>query len=209
MNKRGAFVQAMVGHLLDLYRLITFDVSHPHSYSKFRNIKHLARRTGATTFIEAGTYRGVTAARCARIFERVYTVELDHKLAESASAYLKRWKNIEVIRGDATIEVPAILERPGIDRVLVFLDGHFSAGDTARGVIVEPAVEEIRLLAKHRRKIRGIVIDDFRDFGRHENTPTKSALFAALETCFPDFEIMVHLDQVIVAAPSVDANHAR
>lgn len=189
----------MAGHLIDLYRMASFQVCNPYSYSKFRNIKSLARRTGARTLVEAGTYRGVTAARCARVFERVYTVELDKALAAEAARYLTKCRNVEAIQGDALVIVPAILARQDVDDVLVFLDGHFSAGETALGDFSEPAVEEIRLLGKYRSKIRGIIIDDFRGFGIFENWPTKSALLAALEEHFPAFDVMIHLDQVIVA----------
>jgi len=198
VNRPGAYLQAMAGHLVDLYRLALFNVSNPHSYSKFRTIKHVARRTDARAFVEAGTYRGVTAARCARIFDQVFTVELDEKLAAAAAKYLDRWPNVTAIRGDALVEVPAILARPEVNNVIVFLDGHFSSGETAMGDLAEPAVEEIRLLGKYRQKIRGLIIDDFRGFGRWEGFPAKSELFAALEKEFPEFDITVHLDQVIV-----------
>lgn len=203
MNRPGARFQALAGHVIDLYRMASFQVSNPHSYSKFRNIKALAKRTGARVFIEAGTYRGVTAARCARIFERVYTVELDKKLAFESAEYLRRWRNVEAMQGDVLAMLPVIFERPGVDDVLLFLDGHFSAGDTALGELSEPAVEEISLLGTYRSKLRGMIIDDFRGFGRYETWPTKSALLRALEEHFPGFDVSIHLDQVIVArAPS-------
>lgn len=199
MNRPGAHLQALAGHVIDLYRMASFQVTNPYSYSKYRSIKALARRTGGRIFIEAGTYRGVTAARCARIFERVYTVELDKKLAYESAEYLQKWRNVEAIQGDALVMLPAILERPDVDDVILFLDGHFSSGDTALGDFSEPAVEEISQLGTHKSKIRGMIVDDFRGFGTFEGWPTKSALLHALEEHFPSFDISVHLDQVIVA----------
>jgi hypothetical protein len=199
MNKPGAFLQAMGGHLVDLYRLLTFEVQNPHSLSKLRNINALRKKTGARTLIETGTFRGVTAARCARFFDKVFTIELDETLAREAAEYLRRWPNVEAIQGDGLAMLPKILERAEVRDVLVFLDGHFSGGETAHGDIPEPAVEEIEVLARYRDKIRAIVIDDFRCFGTSPGYPTKADLLQSIEKHFNDgFEIAVHLDQVLV-----------
>jgi hypothetical protein len=201
VNKPGAGLQALAGHVIDLYRLASFQVSNPFSYSKFRNIKALARRTGARVLIEAGTYRGVTTARCARIFERVYTIELDPALAAEAAQYLRKWPNVEAIQGDALKALPTLLKRPNVADVLLFLDGHFSAGDTAMGDLSEPVVEELSVLGEHKSRICGMIIDDFRGFGTYETWPAKSALLRAIEDHFPGYDVMIHLDQVIVARP--------
>jgi predicted O-methyltransferase YrrM len=50
-------------------------------------IDALRKRTGAKQFMEAGTYLGLTAERCGRVFERVYTIELDHELVRKASVF--------------------------------------------------------------------------------------------------------------------------
>jgi hypothetical protein len=47
-------------------------------------------------------------------------------------------------------------------------------------------------------KIAGIIIDDFRLFGTEPGFPTKSALFEAIETYFPNFAVTVALDQVLI-----------
>ena len=99
--------------------------------------------------IESGTYRGVTAARCARQVAKVYTIELDKELAAGATMYLRGCLNVEVIQGDALVELPRILARAEVRDVLVFLDGHFSGGETALGDLAEPAVEQIKALSPH------------------------------------------------------------
>jgi hypothetical protein len=199
MNKQGAHFAAFGGHLVDLWRLVSFQPSNPHSYSKFRNIKSVAKRTGATQMIETGTYLGNTAMRCAPHFQKLYTVELDKELVAKATVYLTKRKNVEVIQGDALAELPKILARPDVNNLLVFLDGHFSGGVTAHGDVPEPACEEVEVLRQFKSKIRAIIVDDFRCFGTDAGWPTKSALLHSLETCFnDDFDIAVHLDQVLI-----------
>jgi hypothetical protein len=202
MNKQNRELQAFVGHLVDIYRLASFKFSFPHSYTKFRAIKSTALKSGAKTFIETGTYLGVTTRRCAPVFEAIYTIELDQELAEQASKFLSSKKHIEVIQGDALNALPKILEKD-ISEILVFLDGHFSGGVTACGDLPEPAIEEIKILSAYREKIAAIIIDDFRLFGTEPGFPSKSALFQALEEYFPSFRVNVSLDQIIVCRGNV------
>jgi hypothetical protein len=200
MNKQGAFFQALGGQLVDLYRLVSFKISVPHSVSKLRNINALRKKTGARVMIETGTYLGVTAMRCSRFFERVYTIELDQALAKKASDWLRSRGNVEVIQGDALQMLPQVLARSDVSDVLIFLDGHFSGGVTAHGDHAEPAVLEVEALVPFKEKIRGVIVDDWRCFGWDAGWPKKSELIASIERCFGDeFETMIHLDQVLIS----------
>ena len=80
MNTPGLLPKGMIGHLYDLYLIVVFKFRNPHSYTKYRLIKSVQENQRANAFIEAGTYKGITAKRCARIFDHVYTIELDEKL---------------------------------------------------------------------------------------------------------------------------------
>lgn len=196
------FLRGFAGWLLDLLRISRFTFRNPHSYTKYKAIRALARRTGARNFIETGTYRGTTTLRCARHFDKVYTIELDERLAEAATKRLAKYSNVRVIRGDAVQELRRLLEDRSLSDLLVFLDGHFSGGETALGDVPEPALEALDLLAEHRDRVRGIIVDDFREFGQ-SGWPRKSSLIAAAEDAFAahGYQIAVHLDQVVVEAP--------
>jgi hypothetical protein len=199
MNKPDRNLQAFIGHFLDLYKIASFNFINPHSYTKFRQIKSIQEKTRSTVFIETGTYRGVTTKRCSSLFEKIYTVELDEKLAVEAAAYLADEKHVEVIQGDALEALPKILEDDSVNNVLIFLDGHFSGGETACSNLPEPAIEELKIISKYSKKVKGIVIDDFRLFGTEHGFPTKSELIKAAESYFDGYEIIVHLDQLIIA----------
>jgi len=188
------------GYAQDLYGVARCRFTNPHSYTKFLTINRLRKETGARIFIEAGTFHGVTAERCASVFERVFTIELDEKLYERAAKRLARKRNIEAIRGDALIALPKVLEDESVSDALIFLDGHFSGGETAHGDLAEPAVEELEVLSKYRNKIKAIVVDDFRCFGTEPGYPSKSDLFKGAEEYFAQhgFNVTVYLDQLIV-----------
>lgn len=197
MNRQGSFFAALGGHAVDLARLARFQVANPHSYSKTRQIKAFGRRIGAKQFIETGTYLGNTTMRCSGTFEKVITIELDPGLFKQAKQYLSKRSNVECIEGDALKELPKILARPDVNDAIVFLDGHFSGTHTAHGDLAEPACEEIEVLASHKAKIRGFIVDDFRCFGTDKGWPKKSELVKSVETHFPEFDLAIHLDQLL------------
>jgi hypothetical protein len=187
-------------HLGDLLGLLRFRLANPRPYSKFRMIRSIARQTGARMLIETGTFRGITAERCSKVFERVFTIELDKDLAAKAATFLQPRRNVEVIQGDGLVELPRLLERAEVNDALIFLDGHYSGGITAQSDLPEPAVEELRILASFKPKIRAILIDDFRCFGQLPGFPKKSELLQAYETHFADqFAATIHLDQMVIA----------
>lgn len=200
MNKQNRPLSNFAGYVIDMLKLASGAPINLHGYMKFVVLRDLGRRTGARCLIESGTYLGVTARRCARVFEKVLTIELDANLAAQAAAYLKRCPNVEVIQGDAMKLLAEVIGRDDVDRAVVFLDGHFSGSGTARGDLPEPAIEELVILAQRRDRICGIVVDDFRLFGVEPGFPGKSELVSTVERLFPspEFELKVHADQLIV-----------
>ncbi len=200
MKARHPWAAGLAGYLLDLSRFANGAPANLHSLMKYRVIRALAKRVGATCLIETGTLHGVTAARCARVFETVLTVELDAQLAARAAALLAKYRNVTVYQGDAVALLPQLLAHPGAGKSVVFLDAHYCGGNTARGEVPEPAIAELDILARSRDRIAGIVIDDFRCFGVEDGFPSKAQLLAAAEAYFPhpDFAIRALCDQIVI-----------
>ncbi len=200
MNARHNWAAGLAGYLLDLLRFANGAPANPRSLMKYRVIRALAKKVGADCLIETGTFRGVMTARCARVFKTVLTVELDAKLAAAAKAALAKYRNVTVYQGDVVALLPQMLAHPGAGRCVIFLDAHYSGGETARGEVPEPAIAELEILAQHRDRIGGIVIDDFRCFGVDDGFPTKAQLLAAVEAHFPHpaFAIKALPDQLVI-----------
>ena len=191
-------LRAVFDHLQDLWRIANFSFHNPRNLTKFRQIKSVARRSGAQCLIESGTYRGTTTKRCVPEFHKIVTIEIDESLARDAKLFLKNNSNVEVVQGDVIDCLPAILEKQDMQNILVYLDGHFSGGVTGKGKADEPACDAVNLLSKYRHKLSAIIIDDFREFGR-SGLPKKSDLIIACENFFGDnTKLTVHLDQVVV-----------
>jgi hypothetical protein len=200
MNEQNRPISAAAGLLLDATLLARGLPVNLHSYMKYTVLRRIGQRTGARCLIETGTFLGVTAARCARVFERVLTIELDLELAERARRYLRRFPNVEVFQGDAATLLPDVIARDDARAAVVFLDGHYSGGSTALGGVPEPAIAELRILAWWADRVCAIVVDDFRLFGAEPGFPSKAELVAAAESSFPfpRFDFNVHADQLII-----------
>jgi hypothetical protein len=171
---------------------------------KFRVIDALRRRIGARTFIAAGTYLGVTAARAAAVFDAVYTIELSPSLAALATRVLAYKPNVRVVLGDVQEVIPKLLGEQAVRDVIVFLDSHPCGPQTALGMLPEPAVEELPLLAPNVSQVKAIIADDSRLFGVEPGYPTKGKLLATAEESYGalGFEVRVELDQLLVVAPA-------
>lgn len=202
MNKPSKRWQAVAGYVVDLYRFARARLENPHSYYKFVQLNELRRKTSADFLIETGTYLGVTSYRCSRVFNAVHTIEIEPSLAASAARFLEPRANVRVHCGEAIIELPSIFDSERFGSAVIFLDGHFSGGDTGSGRIPEPAIEELRILAPLRDRIAAILIDDFRSFGAAPGFPLKSELLRTAEQLYPEYMISIAADQVIIIRKS-------
>ena len=114
------YFKGLAGYILDLYKIARLDFSNPHSYTKYLLINCIRKNTGATILIEAGTFHGTTAERCSRIFERVYSIELDEQLATAARQRLARRTNVRIIEGDARKVILEILADENMRELVVY-----------------------------------------------------------------------------------------
>jgi predicted O-methyltransferase YrrM len=154
---------------------------------------------GERVLVETGTYRGDTAAGCARHFPHVYTIELDPSYAARARQRFANTPNVTVIEGDSETELPRLAGE--IDGPAVFwLDAHFCDHGTAygqRGSALSAELEAIR--TRHQPDV--VLIDDARHTG-YQPGPiarvTRRLLrrwFYPLRSGYPSFdEIIARLD---------------
>ncbi len=114
-------------------------------------------------FIETGTHLGETIFKMENFFEELHTIEL-------SEYYYNRTKNqykgnkINFILGDSSEVFVKLL--PTIEnKSIFFLDGHYSAGDTAKGKKDVPLIEECVLINNLFKNEAILIIDDCRLFG--------------------------------------------
>jgi hypothetical protein len=96
--------------------------------------------------------------------------------------------------------LPAILSR--INKPCLFwLDGHYSAGGTAKGEKNTPIMEELTAIHFHPVKNHIILIDDAREFYGENDYPTIQELRDFCGKMFPDHDFKIK-DDIIQIFPN-------
>ncbi len=144
---------------------------------KRQTLRDYARRFGLRVFVETGTYLGDTTAVLKDDFRRVVSIELSEPLYERARRRFARSKNVELLQGDSGKILPRVvseLEEPA----LFWLDGHYSAGITAKGEQETPVFEELEAILASPVSGHAVLVDDARLFTGRNGWPSLEELRA-------------------------------
>ena len=116
------------------------------------------------SWIETGTYLGVTTDFLARRYPRVFTIEPSKDLCAEASRRLAG-RNVEIFNDVSENILPELLPRLA-GACNFWLDGHYSAGITFKGDKECPVEDELRAIEDNLTHLGdvAILIDDARCF---------------------------------------------
>jgi hypothetical protein len=172
-------------------------VPHP---VKVRNIMTLADIFDANVFVETGTFRGMMIDACLHRFRQIHSVEIYRPLADDAKRRFAPFSHVRIHEGDSGDILGEIL--PGQDqRIIFWLDGHYSGEGTGKGPEETPVLREIAAIRKYRSKPNDdiILIDDARCFNGSEGYPVISEFMEQLES---DFGVTPYVvDDAIILLP--------
>lgn len=142
----------------------------PHLH-KQAVLRACARRHGLRTLVETGTYRGEMVQAMRHDFDAIFSIELSDVLHERARRRFATASHVRLIQGDSGRQLASLV--PRLDRPALFwLDGHYSAGITAKGDQDTPILDELRHIVAAGRSGHVILIDDARLFGTDAAYPT-------------------------------------
>jgi hypothetical protein len=158
-------------------------------------IREHARRFGVRTLVETGTFHGDMVEAMRRDFDRVISIELSEELSDRARRRFATNRNVEIVQGDSGVELGKLLDRIS-GPVLFWLDGHYSAGETAQGDKDTPIYAELAHIYGSGRRDHVVIIDDARCFGFDADYPTLDELRAFVISMQPDVDFDVQFDSI-------------
>jgi hypothetical protein len=152
-----------------------------------------------SVFLETGTYMGEMVEALRDTFKTIYSIELSPKFAQRAKSFFRYCRNVTILQGDSGDVIGELIQK--IDHPTLFwLDGHWSADQTARGKKSTPIIEELSHIL-HATDLRHVIlIDDARSFGRSEGYPTLDELKAFIFSLRKNVEILSE-DDIIRILP--------
>jgi hypothetical protein len=103
-------------------------------------------------FVETGTFEDRAVECFLNKFSRLYSIELDQKLAENARRKFEKFAHVQIIQGDSGLALGALLKNIN-QRCFFWLDGHYSHDITARGDLNTPILKELVVIFDHIIKI--------------------------------------------------------
>ena len=160
-------------------------------------IKKMLLEHGCGAFVETGTYLGDTPWSLRSDMEEIYTIELSVELAAIARRRFRNYTNIHIVEGDSgekLRDIVPLLKR----KTLFWLDGHYSAGITAKGSVNCPIFAELRTILTGCQAPMVILIDDARCFGNDNDYPAIQELQACINKFCPTASISVENDIIRV-----------
>jgi len=134
------------------------------NYLKMQVLKRHSISNAA--WIETGTYEGSTSKFLSSRFPMIITIEPSETYYRRAMTRLGKIKNVKVIFGTSEQCFHEALGSTS-DTVNIWLDGHFSEGETFLGNAVTPILSELSDIASSLDKFNSVAlfIDDVRLFG--------------------------------------------
>ena len=122
-------------------------------------LKEYANHYNLRTLIETGTFHGDMVQAMKKYFDMIYSIELSDHLYEKAKYRFRKNNNVAIIHGDSGEELKNLMNK--IDTPTLFwLDGHYSAGQTAKGPQYTPILRELEHILDAPDLGHVIIIDD-------------------------------------------------
>ena len=170
----------------------------PPDAFKHAIVRTYGRTFRLTTLVETGTYLGDMVEAQRTRFRQVWSIELSPELHRAALARFAHARNVILLEGDSADLIETVVARLG-GPALFWLDGHYSAGNTARASLDTPIRRELEeILGSHYAHV--ILVDDARHFGTGDY-PTLDAVRALVAERRPGWTCVVKNDVIRIAAP--------
>lgn len=167
--------------------------SPPPQIYKHAVIKKYQANFQLHTLIETGTFLGDTIAATNSYFDHLYSIELSDELYELAKKRFEKNTKVIIKHGDSGEMIKEILDDV-TQPCLFWLDGHYSEGNTAKGQLNTPIIQELTHIFNTEIKGHVILIDDARCFNGTDDYPTIDFLTEFIKQFNPNLQLVVEND---------------
>lgn len=155
---------------------------------------------GLNTLVETGTQYGDTPWLFRDELSEIWSIELSPELAELARRRFRRSPHIHIVQGDSSDRLPEIIPQLKTP-TLFWLDGHYSSGVTARGILDCPIYAELQAIFSICRQRWVAMIDDARSFGTEKDYPAVKELENFVRGVLPEAEFKLEHDMIKIVPP--------
>jgi hypothetical protein len=167
-----------------------------NGYFKRKRIIDLAKKYNCDTFIETGTYVGNTLLAVEKYFDKLISIELSEEIHKNNLIKFKNHSKILLFQGDSSEKMKEMLN--GVKgKCLFWLDGHYSDGITAKGILNCPILGEIEAIKDHKISDAIILIDDAREFTGNNDYPKLKEVIELLKQINSHYTVSVSNDCII------------
>lgn len=134
-------------------------------------IRDYQQQHGHRILVETGTYRGDMVEAQRNRFKKIFSIELGVDLFHKAQKRFRNHPNVEIVQGDSGKVLSKIMKEVQ-EPAIFWLDGHYSAGVTAKGDKDCPIFEEVDAIFNSTPHNHILLIDDARCFVGKDDYPT-------------------------------------
>jgi hypothetical protein len=149
----------------------------------------------AKILVETGTFRGDMMHAMADHFDQLFSIELSEPLYQKAKERFRDRPKITILQGDSGRVLGDLIPKLN-STTLFWLDGHYSAGETAKGEKDTPIYEELAHILDDPRFQHVILVDDARLFGTDPSYPKLEELEAFVKKRRPNYSLYIKTDSI-------------
>lgn len=187
---------------LQYIAMFLFQVSNPKyvlippAWVKRKMILKISKDSNLDSFVESGSYLGLTSSLFAKNGFLVHTIEIDPNLHRHVVTRLKRYHKATAHFGDAAEILQKLLPEISTKKALFFLDAHHSKGITSRNQDLETNLSSELLSVKkflNENPSSVVVLDDVHEFGS-KDYPSLSEVVNS----FANYQIQLSWNMLII-----------
>jgi hypothetical protein len=146
-----------------------------------------------TILVETGTFRGDMIEAQKKRFKKIISIELAEHLFEKAKRRFKNDKNVILVQGDSGKVLSNVMKEVN-EPAIFWLDGHYSAGVTAKGDTECPIFGELDAIFNGKSLNHILLIDDARLFKGKDDYPTIDKVTAYIQNKNSRYQVEVKHD---------------